>query len=110
MSHARAAARDAAQTPAAELEQAVIDALRAASPDKSAPATRDSAVLDLVDSLGLVVALGDLQATLAVELAPKHLIELFRAQSIADFAAALGRIVATRAHARPPQAPAGSPL
>ncbi len=99
---------DTARSPPAGLEQAVIDALRAASPDKSMPVTRDSAVLDLVDSLGLIVALGDLQAALDLELSPKQLIELFHARSIADFATTLGRFAVTRAHVPQPQTSAGS--
>ena len=95
---------DGPELQATSLERTVIDAMRAAVPNTSLQITPASAVLDLVDSLGLVMTLGNLQAALGIELAPKQVIELFRAASIADVAAVIERFLgASHQAAEPPQ-------
>lgn len=73
----------------AAVEQMVIDAMLAASPDKSVRLSRDTDVLHVVDSLGLMMSLVDIQTALNIRLEPKELIGALQAQSIADLALVL---------------------
>jgi acyl carrier protein len=70
----------------AAVEQVVIDAVLVASPDKSVRVSRDTDVLQVVDSLGLMMSLVDIQAALNFRLEPKELIAALQAHSVADLA------------------------
>jgi len=74
---------------AAAVEQVVIDALLAASSDTPAQVSRETEVLQLVDSLGLMMSLANIQTSLNIKLEPKQIIGLLRARSIADLALVL---------------------
>ena len=76
------------------IERVVIDTFSAASGHP--PASRDTAVLDLIDSVGLIIALADVQATLDVELESDEIIEVFQCRSLGDVAAALHAALAGR--------------
>jgi acyl carrier protein len=73
----------------AGIEQIIIDVLFAASPGKSIPVSRDTQVLDIVDSLGLMMSLATVQATLKITLEPKEIIAALQARSVADLASVL---------------------
>lgn len=77
------------------LERIVIDALSAVSVD-AATATRDTELLQLVDSLGLVMALANVQEALGVALEPDEIIDVFQCRSIADVATVLQTALKTR--------------
>ncbi len=81
---------------AAALEQVVIDAMLAASPDKSIPVSRDTEVLQVLDSLGLMMSLVDIQTALNIRLEPKELIGALQARSIADLALELTMALGAR--------------
>jgi len=80
----------------APVEDVVIEALRAALPDVSVGVSRDSEVLRLVDSLGLVTVLGNVQAALTITLKPKEVIQVLRARSVADVALVLTTALSAR--------------
>jgi hypothetical protein len=65
------------------IEKTVIEAIRAASATGAKP-TRDTEVFQLVDSLGLVTALANIQAALQLSLEPEQLIAVFACRSIGD--------------------------
>lgn len=75
--------------PAAAVEQVVIDAMLAASVDKSLPVSRDTEVLRVVDSLGLMMGLAKIQTALNIKLAPRETIAALQARSIGDLALVL---------------------
>lgn len=77
------------------LERIVVDALSAVSAD-AATATRETEVLQLVDSLGLVMALSNVQEALDVALDPDEIIEVFQCRSIADVAVVLQAALSSR--------------
>lgn len=77
------------------LERIVIDALSAVSVD-AATATRDTELLQLVDSLGLVMALANVQEALGVALEPDEIIDVFQCRSITDVATVLQTALKTR--------------
>jgi acyl carrier protein len=81
---------------AAAIEQVIIEALLAASSDRSVPVSRDTDVLQVVDSLGLMMGLADIQTKLNIRLEPQELIAAFQARSIADVAVALTTVLAAR--------------
>ncbi len=67
------------------LERIIIDALSAVSVD-AATATGESELSQLVDSMGLVMALANVQEALDVSLEPDEIINVFQCRSIADVA------------------------
>lgn len=77
------------------LERIVIDALSTVSAD-AATATRETEVLQLVDSLGLIVALANVQEALGVSLEPDEIIHVFQCRSIADVALVLQAALSAR--------------
>lgn len=77
------------------LERIIIDALSAVSVE-AATATRESEVLQLVDSLGLVMALANVQEALDVSLEPDEIIQVFQCRSIADVALVLQAVLSAR--------------
>jgi len=83
-------------TPDTEaLERIVIDALSAVSAD-AASATRDSEVQQLVDSLGLVIALANIQDALDVALEPDEIVGVLGCRTIADVALVLQAALTAR--------------
>jgi acyl carrier protein len=66
------------------LEQTVLAAMSAASVDKAVSITLDTTVLEVVDSLGLFIALTDIQDGMGLTLEPAEILRLFRCRSIAD--------------------------
>lgn len=74
----------------------VIDAMLAASPDKPARVSRDTEVLQVVDSLGLMLSLANIQAVLNITLEPKEIIGALQARSIADLALVLSPVLEAR--------------
>jgi acyl carrier protein len=81
---------------AAAIEQVVIHALRAASTDKSAQVSGSTEVLQVVDSLGLMMGLANIQAALNLKLEPRETIEVLQARSVADVAVALEKALGLR--------------
>lgn len=77
------------------LERIIIDALSAVSVE-AATATRESEVLQLVDSMGLVMALANVQESLDVSLDPDEIIQVFQCRSIADVAVVLQTVLSAR--------------
>lgn len=77
------------------LERIVIDALSTVSAD-AATASRDTELLQLVDSLGLVMALASVQEALDVALEPDEIIDVFQCRTIADVAIVLQTALTTR--------------
>lgn len=73
-------------------EQAVLAAMGAARTDKSIVVTRDATVFDLVDSLGLLVALTDIQYSLGLTLDPPQLLQVMHCQCVGDVIATLERL------------------
>ncbi len=65
------------------IEQIVIEAITAAS-SAGAILTRDTEVFQVVDSLGLVTALANIQAALHLLLEPEQLIGIYACRSIGD--------------------------
>jgi acyl carrier protein len=65
------------------IEQIIIEAITAAS-TAGAILTLDTEVFQVVDSLGLVTALANIQAALQVSLGPEQLIEIYACRSIGD--------------------------
>jgi acyl carrier protein len=82
-------------SPAA-IEQLVIQALRAASSDKSVQVSATTEVLQVVDSLGLMMGLANIQAALNIKLEPREIIEVLQARSVADIALALAKALGAR--------------
>jgi acyl carrier protein len=80
---------------AAEVEQVVIDALRASS-DKSAPVSRETDVLQVVDSLGLMMSVANIQTALNIKLEPREVIGVLQSRSVAD----LGLVLITALKSR----------
>lgn len=80
----------------AAVEQMVIDAMLAASSDKSFPVSRDTEVLQVVDSLGLMMSLAKIQTALHITLEPRELIGVLQARSVADVALVLTKAVGAR--------------
>jgi acyl carrier protein len=74
---------------AAAVEQVVIEALRAAASDKSIPVSRDTDVLYIVDSLGLMMSVANIQTALNIKLEPREVIGVFQSRSVADLASVL---------------------
>ena len=72
---------------AAAVEQVIMDAMLAVSPGKSV--SRDIDLLQVVDSLGLMMSLAKIQATLNIRLEPRELIGALQSRSIADLALVL---------------------
>lgn len=70
------------------IKRIVIDTFSATCPDPSA-VTVDTEVLQLVDSIGLVIALAEVQDALAIELEPHEIIEVFHCRTLGDVASAL---------------------
>lgn len=81
---------------AASVEQVVIEAMCAASADKTVPVCADTEVLQIVDSLGLMMSLAKIQAALNFRLEPKEIIGVLQARSIRDVTLALTRAVEAR--------------
>jgi acyl carrier protein len=81
------------------LERIIIDALAAVSVE-AATATRESEVLQLVDSMGLVMALANVQEALDVSLEPDEIIQVFQCRSIADVAVVLQAVLSARVTSR----------
>jgi hypothetical protein len=84
----------AAPTPeiaisAERIEQMIFDSFLAASPGNQIPLSRDTAVLDVVDSLGLMMSLANLQTALKIVLEPKQIIAALQARSVADLTSVL---------------------
>lgn len=79
-----------------DVEQVVIDTMRASLSGTSAGVSRDTEVLRLVDSLGLIMVLGKIQAALNITLQPKEVIQVLSARSIADVALALSAALSAR--------------
>lgn len=77
------------------LERIVIDALSTVSAD-AATASRDTELLQLVDSLGLVMALASVQEALDVALEPDEIIDVFQCRTIAEVATVLQTALKTR--------------
>lgn len=77
------------------LERILIDALSAVGADTVAT-TRDSDISHLVDSLGLVMALANLQDALGFTLEPDEIIDVFQCRAIADVVEVLRAAQATR--------------
>jgi hypothetical protein len=65
------------------IEQIVIEAITAAS-TAGAIVTRDTEVFQVVDSLGLMTALANIQAALQLLLEPEQLIGIYACRSIGD--------------------------
>ena len=76
-------------TEADSVSIAVISAISAASPDRSAEITSVTEVLGIVDSLGLLTALMDIQHQLQVVLDAEDVIEVFGSRTIAEIVAVL---------------------
>ena len=55
--------------------------------DPPDPVTKNTALLDLMDSIGMVIAMAEIQDTLQVSLEPCSLIEAFQCATVADLAA-----------------------
>lgn len=70
------------------IERVVIDTFSATCPERSA-VTGDTEVLQLVDSIGLVIALAEVQDALGIELDPHEIIEVFYCRTLRDVAIAL---------------------
>lgn len=81
---------------AASVEQVVFEAMCAASADKAVRVCADTEVLQIVDSLGLMMSLANIQAALNVRLEPKEIIGVLQARSIRDVTLALTRAMETR--------------
>lgn len=77
------------------LERRVIDAFSAVT-QHAAGATRETEILALVDSLGLVMALANLQHALDVALEPDEIIAVFQCRSVADVANVLQAALSAR--------------
>lgn len=65
------------------IEQIVIEAITAAS-TASAILTCETEVFQVVDSLGLVTALANIQAALQLSLEPEQLIGIYACRSVGD--------------------------
>jgi acyl carrier protein len=70
-------------------ERVVIGAIRAAVASLPGELTGATEVLGVVDSLGLMTALAEVQESLEVVLEPQHLISIFECRTIAEIAAFL---------------------
>ncbi|WP_368313881.1 acyl carrier protein [Luteibacter sp. CQ10] len=55
--------------------------------DPPEPVTADTALLDLLDSIGMVIAMAEIQDALQVRLEPPAVIEAFQCATVADLAA-----------------------
>jgi hypothetical protein len=78
------------------IEEIVIEALTPAS--RVGSVTRDTEILHLVDSLGLVTALASIQAALHLSLEPEQLIDIFACRSISDLAITLEGALSNQVH------------
>jgi acyl carrier protein len=78
------------------VDQVVIEAMFAASHDKSVNVTRETELLEVVDSLGLMMGLTNIQAALNIRLEPRELIGALQARSIADLSLVLSTALAAR--------------
>lgn len=85
----------------AVIEELVIETMRAASSSQSVPVFRDTEVLQVVDSLGLMMSLANIQSALKIKLEPTEVIAVLQAHSIGDVALALTKAVETRRKQRP---------
>ncbi len=90
-----------AEVSSTAVEHVVIDALCAASPDKSVPITRETDVLQVVDSLGLMMGLANIQTALNIKLEPREIIGVLQSRSIADLASVLVTALKARGGALP---------
>src|SRR3954453_6721035 len=63
---------------------AVVAAVSKASLEKSIEAAHGSEALQRLDSLGLMIAFADIQATLGLRFEPEHLMQLFLCPSIEE--------------------------
>jgi acyl carrier protein len=81
---------------AAAIEQVVLDAMVAASADKAVPLSAETDVLEIVDSLGLMMALANIQKALNISLNPKEIIAALQARSISELALVLEAAVRAR--------------
>ncbi len=77
------------------IERIIIDTFSSAHADRSA-ITRETEVQDLLDSIGLVIALADAQAALEIELEPDEVIEVLQSRTLADIAAVFDAASRTR--------------
>jgi hypothetical protein len=71
------------------IERTVIAAISAACMDSSTPVESDSEVLHLLDSVGMMCALADIQGELRVALEPEQLIRIFGSHRVRDIVSAL---------------------
>jgi acyl carrier protein len=78
------------------IAEAVKDALTKVSSEEGSPeATHDSEqMLQGLDSLGLMLAMADIQATLQLEFEPEQLVQLFQCRTIEALTVLISRICA----------------
>ena len=86
-------------TEAESVSTAVISAISAASPDRSVEVTPVTEVLGIVDSLGLLTALMDIQHELQLALDAEDVIEVFGSRTIAEIVAVLRSAMSRKAPA-----------
>lgn len=70
------------------IERVVIHAFAAAAPDQ--PVTRDSEILQLVDSIGVLMVVSAIQTKLEMRLQPLEIIRLFQCHAVGDVIEVLG--------------------
>ncbi|KGU53539.1 hypothetical protein NY99_16265 [Xanthomonas phaseoli pv. phaseoli] len=68
------------------IEALIIDILTRTF-DPPAPVAKSTALLDLVNSIGMVIAMAEIQDALQLTLEPCSLIEAFQCATVADLAA-----------------------
>jgi hypothetical protein len=78
------------------IERVVIDTLAAASSNTTAQPTRETEVLQLVGSLGLIVAVANIQAALSISLQRREMMQVFQCRYIADLALVLEGALSAR--------------
>jgi acyl carrier protein len=77
------------------IKRLVIDIFSASCADLSV-VTDDTEVMQLVDSVGLIIALADVQNSLDIELYPHEIIEVFQGRTLGDVAVVLLSACLTR--------------
>jgi acyl carrier protein len=78
------------------IEQAVLEAIGAASTASPAPIDGATQILDVLDSLGLVITMAKVQSTLQLTLDPEHMVEIFSCRSVAELVGVIERVAAER--------------
>lgn len=75
------------------VECTVLAAMNKNSIYKSIEVTRGTELLRLVDSLGLMITLTDIQESLGIDLDPQQYLQLFNCRLIGDVVAVLENVV-----------------